>query len=260
LSYILVDVVGTFHWGFSIQSPEASKAQLPLSVPPPTTLVGALSYPLFRTYREYRGETLMEEGKLYSITKLLYDFIECTSIAFEGEYSGYPWQDISKLVTVVWHYHRKNRRGIPKYETGALPTGKVYTQGRAKIIYVLREGFVEKEKLESAAWQITRIGSKESIFSVEKIRVSEVEPKITEGKIKTRFYFPMELAKEGGIYQMYFLQEFWIGGYGEEKARKQIYVVPGQQSPLDSYIIDVEPRKKVKYYVSDGDNVLAGFG
>lgn len=258
MSFIFVEVTGTFHWGYSIQSPRSSKGQIPLLLPPPTTLVGALAYPLLRKKPDGPGEVIIDEsGKISSSSRKVYDSVVCAAIAFENGESAYAWHDISKLVTIQWHYHRADRRGVPKYETGALPLGKVYSQGKAKIIYVLKKGLHEQE-VESSAWQIARIGSKESIFSVENVKISKTEPKKSEEEIKTRFYFPIELVKQDKIGTPHFTQEFWVGGFSSQDLKPKVFVVPGTEAPIESRSIAVRPKKETVYFSSNGDTVLAG--
>jgi len=145
------------------------------------------------------------------------------------------------------------RRFLPKFRSGAIIVGKTYIYGGFVIAYLINEKRIQslignnwEEKLKFSAWNITRIGSKESIVSINDVRIIEAK-EVKENSVKTKFYFPSVCAKD--ILGNYYTESFWKGGWGRGDRMKMIeYVIPGSKSPLRSESIEVELSERAKAY------------
>jgi len=247
-----VRVEGRFHWGFWVRFPNTSKVQPSLAIPPPTTLIGSLTYPLFRDIPEL-GETRpvtheKDEGIISSAYLLNEAVVSCSIYLMD---SAYPVEDVNKYNTLF--FHRRERRHLPEYRSGIITCGKIlYPNGGVVIAYLLdpeklsallKSGF--KEKIENAAWQISRIGSKESIFSVDDVKIfNEILP--IKGTVKTKFYFPANVGKieEMDLGRCY-RENFWKGGWGDLDVLEFVeYIIPGEKIPIKSHSIRVNEVKE----------------
>ncbi len=241
-----------YHWGFWVRVPGTSKAQATLPIPPPTTIIGALTYPLARrgvlSIRGLRHEgdvVFDDKDGIMSPAWLLSKYIYAVA-GFDQNYTGYQWSDLSRCVTLLFQETTKGtdeekaaggRRYLMKYRMGALPVGKVYCpSGVLSMVLLVDEAASEvvegnlEDELRMAAWQMTRVGSKESIVSVEEVAVSRAKP-LDERFVKTRYYFPARLGevKEGS----YYTESFWRGGWGRRaRLEPEEYIVPGERVPL----------------------------
>jgi CRISPR-associated protein Cas5 subtype I-A len=153
------------------------------------------------------------------------------------------------------------RRFLPKFRTGAIQVGKTYFPGEFVAAYLLNEKRVTEvlagdlNKIVLAAWNITRIGSKESIVSINNVELLYAK-KLEEKNVKTIFYFPKELS--ANISGNYYIETFWEGGWGRDYYRKPVdYVIPGSKVPIESKEIEVElSDQAVAYRVKEENEVL----
>lgn len=256
-------IEGRYHWGYWVRIPSTSKIQPSFSLPPPTTLIGALSFPLIRKgLIKYEGQAIGEsipfsdsekEVSIKSSSTLLIQAVKACSAHLTGK--AMYWEDLNKYNTLLFQQFTRStdeekkaggRRYLKKYLTGALPTGKVfYPDGGLVIAYLLDETFMNallgafwKSSVEEACWSITRVGSKESLFSVRKVDV--IDLKETEGMIKTQFYFPSHIG-EVEDNQHFYRENFWQGGWGQRDYPKFVeYIVPGHKAPIKSESIMVK--------------------
>ncbi|MBS7629277.1 type I-A CRISPR-associated protein Cas5, partial [Candidatus Bathyarchaeota archaeon] len=142
-------VTVSLHWGFWSRAPSTSKMQPPLSIFPPTTLVGALAADLARRKTLKYGDSIVggefwhKNGQLFSLASLLDEAVVASAYFKDGS-MGFPYQDINKYVTL--HYHQTvldegvPRRYRPEFRMGAVPVGKVIaTRGIVSICYLLDE-------------------------------------------------------------------------------------------------------------------------
>lgn len=265
-----IKIEGEYHWGYWIRVPGTSKQQSTLPLPPPTTLIGALAFPLARkgllkvakSQDKISGETLLklEGGKPNprSVSSIFEGAVLGAAISISGK--AMTWEDINKYTTLHFQTTTKEkdeeklaggRRYLEKYKTGAISSGKVfYPKGRATVFYALDDETISKviqapweKHLEEACWAISRIGSKESIFSVSKVNFSELGNK-TGGVVKTRLYFPAA-AGEVAISEKFYRLTFWRGGWGREDPPVfSEYIVPGSRSPIASEAISVGVKGK----------------
>lgn len=269
-----------YHWGFWVREPGTSKFQGTLPIPPPTTIVGALAYPLarkgvlsFRGMRQEGDVVFDSERGLMSPAGLLEEYIYAAA-RFDSAHSfGYMWDDLSKCVTLLFQETVKDtneeeavggRRYLMKYRMGALPVGKVYyPSGRVSMVLLVKEEAKEvvagnlEDELRKAAWQMTRVGSRESIVSVDEVLVSKAKP-IKDRVVVTRYYFPARLGnvEEGNYYR----EAFWSGGWGRNVALKyEEYIVPGSRVPLMSGEVKVSLLNEGQAFEVNGE-VVVGYG
>ena len=260
-------VIGRFHWGYWIRGVEVSKLQYSLRVPPPTTLIGAISYPLFKIIGD-KGETL---SGLYSPVKKILDVVRHAVFSL-NDYGMYL-EDIN--VYILLHFQQLGgkeeferygtyRRYAMKYRTGAIKTGKIYApNAEFTIIYFIDEKAASKELgsdwdsiLTKACYEISRIGSKESIVSINKVLIYDVN-EIKSEKVETKFYFPLYAAIP--ILGNWFFEKFWKGGFGKDDLARPIeYVIPGILDPIHSELIKVKISDKGFVYSVDDEVVIIG--
>jgi CRISPR-associated protein Cas5 subtype I-A len=263
-SLIGLRVEVTFHWGFWVRAPFTSKYQESLPIPPPTTLIGALVEPLLTLgYIEgVKGELIVKEEvgdrkkkNLMSPIALFKDIIPSTSLYFKSKnVKGLRYEDINKYVTLHYHgIHREEpgkRRYAMEYRTGALHVGKVsFPSGEGTICYLINEGNAKKlmgmkwrDKVKSAAYNITRVGSKESIVNVERVDIIENVREIKiPSEIETKCYIPLKLIDQRSLEgAYYYIERFWIYGWSrEEEATYEDFVIPGVRLPIYSDCIKV---------------------
>jgi len=277
-------VEGIYHWGYWVRIPGTSKLQPSIPLPPPTTLMGALALPLVRNGLvkydgKAAGESIMQSNKQARGKKLGFEssvsLLEQTVCACSASLQGAAmyWEDINKYNTLLFQQFTRStaeerevggRRYLPRYLTGAITTGKVYyPSGGLIVLYLLDERVLGsmltppwKPKLEEACWTITRIGSKESLFSVRKVDLSR--PRETKGEVKTKFYFPSR-AGEVREDQNFYRESFWRGGWGRYDPPVFVeYVIPGQRTPIRSEPIVVKAVDKAYEFGPEEILLVAG--
>jgi len=234
-------------------------------VPPPTTLYGAISYPLIREKLvDLEGEVI---PGLFSPVKRIAEIFEAAAISIDSY--GYYFEDINSYILLHFHQFVKDeltglpRRYTPKYRKGAVVSGRIYApSGRFTVIYLVKSDEAEEmlgnnwmNKLSIAAWMICRIGSRESIVSIDKVSFHNVEE--TSGEVTTKYYFP-QAAGEVLYDSPYFIETFWIGGFGRKDPAKTIeYVVPGERTPLRSREVPVRVYGRA-YKLDTGEVIVHG--
>lgn len=270
-------VRGRFGWGYSIKSLEVSKDQTPLSIPPPTTLIGALANSFFRVIGKETGEVVTETIDRYeyigSPVAKFSRYFKVAAITMEDS-RGIPYKDINRYVTLHFHRTSKNRRYQPEYMMGAILNGRVYCPGcKFTVIYIfdiskLREEYgsgIDKYLL-IAGWEIDRIGSKESIVEILNSKLLDVRV-INNTQVTTRYYFPYRsFEKIVSRASPHFTEHFWNGGYlrlmrkskGRSSAQGvdvevEVYLIPGTPYPVSSSNITIElSREGIAYEAYDG--------
>jgi len=230
-------VSGVLHWGFVSQVVPFSKTRLAFKAPPPTTLVGALAYPLRRLFNmsENRGETSgaedLREVVLWSTAKLS---LKLSKVI-----------DVSKI---YWYDRHPERR---KADIDAVATEKIYVSSfndaTLDLGYVINgiaaeDLFGEKWKniLETGAWGISRVGQKESLYTVNQTTLTKLEL-IKASVVECGFYLPYRLVEnieEGSFFVEYFVPENTkIADYVDVK--KEAYLIPVANN-------DLKPKIKIK--------------
>ena len=168
------------HWGYALRLVPFSKSKPALPVPPPTTFIGALAYPLNvilgmpENYGEVSGADRYRSIFVSVNAKI-----------------NVPIIKYGDLTRVFWY--RKEEKTV---QSDAISLEKVYSAsdgGSIDVIYIVNENEVERivgdlSTLKLAAWGISRIGSKESIVSVENVELRKAES-IDCDIIETDYYF-----------------------------------------------------------------------
>jgi CRISPR-associated protein Cas5 subtype I-A len=233
-------------WGYSVREPNVSSVQPSLELPPPTTVVGALSYGLAKTLGLNYETVIVRSGKKPGVTTLsemLWGTVLYSGASVEA-YS--PYTDINRLMIRI--YQRKARREMPEYKFGAIAVGKVQASGLIKALVAFDEeklakllgdlgwkGTVERALTESA-YRVTRLGAKEGIVAVESVDVGEAK-KVEGREFLSSFYQPFDAVQVSAFDEVECPQGFprwrflraWEGGFtapGEE--RVYLYPVCGQ--------------------------------
>ncbi|MEM2107155.1 MAG: type I-A CRISPR-associated protein Cas5a [Candidatus Bathyarchaeia archaeon] len=257
-------VTASLHWGFWSRAPSTSKVQPSLPVFPPTTLLGALAADLARRTAlrfddlTVGGEFWHKNGQLFSLASLL-DEAVVASAYFKDGTMGFPYQDINKYVTL--HYHQTVLTdGIPrryhyKFRMGAVPVGKIVaSKGLVSICYLLDEQKCMKllhddwkRNITLAAFNIERLGSKESIVSVESVDL--ITPiKLQDKAIRTCLYFPVRSVEENSVEGEFYTETFWKGGWlmgGSPQFEE--YIIPGRRLPVRSGIVSARLKSGEAY-------------
>jgi len=191
-------IIARVHWGYSVRTFPASASQRSFTVPPPTTIIGALAYAyatvndINREYSEkdspfttYTTEFIEEYGVKYATVHLLESVGEHVfqTIRYFTMPVQLPITDIEKFSS-----HMRISEMF-----GPIQIGYVAYPQLNLILLTLSE----KEIPKKVAWSLTRIGSKESIIYVESVTQGEVELKElalgSEYMINT--YYHSDLAK-----------------------------------------------------------------
>jgi len=260
-----------FAWGYSVKAKKVSKAQHAHALPPPTTLIGAISKWLAKTLG--KGEIVESEGKLASTTKDYAHMFKAASAFIEPNTDGSAsfgkyWED--PLRYQILQFQKSHRRADPNYRFGLVPAGKVYCPSAKMVIGYLVDESVAMQvlganwdrQLVNAAYSITHIGAKESIVAVEEVKLSASDP-IIDGEFDTRFYLPADSVAEvihvwPGPYRFVgtYVESFWKIGYEWGVELQSVdYIVPGSRDPLFSCRMKVKPARHVESYMVEEDGL-----
>lgn len=189
-------VVGVFHYVkvdikssgvTAIRSLPQSKLRMAYHYPPPGTLVGALAYPLIHLKKE-RKEIIYEGKKFKSAAEKVLPFVKWATLSVSGRPKVY-----GTLLKVNRLYRGEVGSGVTAFPFSLSYGEKEY---RLTGVYLIdgeslkRHGYTLKEVLR-AAWGITRIGSRESIVSVESVESGSAKFE-QANEAETRFALPLE--------------------------------------------------------------------
>lgn len=233
------------HWGFAVSHPIKAKAKPSYLLPPPTTLIGALSY------GDFRGlESDLLGNYMGSPAYKLQAKIRGAFASFSKGFSGAYIEDIIR--NVAYYYERYKDRS---HWYNVISTGKVYAPGQEINVVYLTDSLSEDE-LKRLSWSIIRLGCKECLVSVKDVEVGEA--KEAKGRIRTSYYFPADvnlLSSQSSV----IIVDFWdSSGYlWRGKANKDNwvkYAMPRPGFPL--LRSEVEVDAKLAYQVGDEYVVL----
>jgi len=199
-------VTGEFHWGYSIRAVSESAAAHPYMVPPPSTLIGALSYGLTRV----RGlsECTNIEGKLASRTLEAYSIVSWATFGLQDERKemaivAHGYSDPVRLFRLPYQRGARHEWAQRDMWFGVAAHGKTYyPTGGFKILYLIRKREAEEilggdyqEILLRSCASICRLGSREGLVSIESVELSEDLQRINP-PARTSLYFPARLVVE----------------------------------------------------------------
>ena len=186
-----VRVVLDLHWGFSIKQPYFSAAQPSYPVPPPPTLIGAVSYP----YSLFYGfpELVVNGDQIYSSAVRLLDAVAWVALRLIDIDPRWllETRDISRVLIASYvrsdHVYPQSSMlwAVQVHGKIFLPSYKVDT------VYLVPED--RASELLRAAWGVARLGVKEALVSVRTATLHEVRPVQTHN-VRTRYSFPRRLA------------------------------------------------------------------
>ncbi|WP_231845584.1 type I-A CRISPR-associated protein Cas5a [Pyrococcus abyssi] len=194
----------------ALRSLPQSKMRNALRYIPPSTLIGAIAYPLFHI-AGYRGETLIDRRNPRSAADKIKDLFLWVTV--KGSIKPIIYGSILKI--------NRLHRGSVESAVTSFPFAVMYGEQDYSIsfVYLLKEEAVANstytlKDFERAAWGISRLGSRESIVSVESVKSGKA--KIREGKeARTSYAFPFagkEVEGEGTL-QAVFDWRRGIGSY-----------------------------------------------
>ncbi|MGC9113017.1 type I-A CRISPR-associated protein Cas5a [Acidilobus sp.] len=231
------------HWGFAVSHPIKARAKPSYLLPPPTTLIGALSYGAFRGLdSDFLGEYVGSPAyKLQSKIKGAF-------ASFSKDFSGTYIEDIVRNVT--YYYERYKDRS---HWYNVVPTGKVYSPGQEiKVVYLADS--LSSGELARLSWSIVRLGCKECLVSVKDVEIGEA--KEVKGKIATPYYFPADVKLLSSPLSV-IIVDFWdYNGYLWGKRAGWVkYAIPNPGFPLLRNEVEVDA--KLAYQVGDEYVVLS---
>lgn len=180
-----------FSWGYLIKPPYLSLGGHSLPYPPPTTLIGALAYPYFK-YIGLNKEIEFINNKPHSSSVKLLEYVKYASMGYLNPMTT-QIVDINKYY--IFAYVRDDYRKDETRWTSVIGVGKTYVLSKAVVAYLVEREY--SELLSKIAWGISRIGSKESIVSVNKVYLI-TEPSVLKqtSKFETVFPTPASIVKK----------------------------------------------------------------
>ena len=183
-------IKGLHHWGFSIRVPLQSAAGKSYPVPPPSTIIGALAKPY----------CINEVG--YSTNNSLscvVNFIRRKILAKELKWVTYglikgaavPYSDLGRELRSP--YRQSGKRTI-KESFGVAAFGKTYSPSSVFVIIAVLDDQANDEEWVKLGWQMTSLGSKESIVTIMNVSINNLEQ--SKGELRNVItYFPTSCVK-----------------------------------------------------------------
>ncbi|RLF94554.1 type I-A CRISPR-associated protein Cas5 [Thermococci archaeon] len=209
---IAIKTIGEFHWGYSIRAVSESAAAHPYPVPPPSTLIGGLSYGLAKLSRLGESMEIKKEGAtvLASRTLSIYDAVTWVAFGFDHLNQGETiilaqgYSDLTRLFRLVYQRGDRHRWEQKDMWFGVAAHGKVYyPSGAFKIVYLIDEEQIKKsgmirdsidDALVKACLSINRLGSKESLVSIRSAEITK-DIRAVKPPASTSLYFPLALVE-----------------------------------------------------------------
>lgn len=177
-------ISGIHHWGFSVRAPRTSAGGDSYIVPPITTILGALSRGYCVDYAVKNNVSCTENFINEHIKDLFW-----VTYGTEDP-SLIPYSDLLREERVPYRQSKYRKIESSGDWFGVSAFGKVYgVNSTFKIALLLNTSDIEF--WSKIGWQITSLGSKESLVSVTDVKVADVsEPEDEESS--TIFYIPDE--------------------------------------------------------------------
>jgi len=202
-------VEARIHWGFSIRTFPGSATQHSHSIPPPTTILGALAYG-FTATGLIKNEIVEKNGILYSSAIEIVEDFWPIYITVSLKNLGVVPPKTLQMIKYLSAFYRawldiRERAGALALAELRSPIGIGYTVIPTTAI---RIAIISRKRMPSEAlWSIVRLGSKESIASVIAISTIEAEPIQPYNEVDTQFVFPAEIIREGEPQNLNYLRE-----------------------------------------------------
>ena len=234
------------HWGLSLTHFLFTKSRPALRIIPPTTMIGALAYPLARLagWPENNSSAISSADRLRMALKGVYYRVVKGALV--------PHAEVTK---VVWYKVREKR-----VVSDAAALQKIYAQPGTvlRVYYVFSIPLTvqllgeEWEKmLVQAAWSITRLGAKESLVSVIGVVASSVDV-IKVSETRTRATIPLDHVKSiKGDYVVSTVIDWRLANIGRYHGAPMTRVAqplgPLSQPPAEAPIVRL--REPIAYVV-----------
>jgi CRISPR-associated protein Cas5a/b/c len=220
MGFFYVKASLAFHWGHSSRKYISSKTRESYIIPPPTTLIGALSY----GYAKIKG--LSEESEGVSTAELFRENILSVNVRVLSPLTHYA--DLTR----IWWF--KEREKIVK--TDAVVIGKTYMGVKLEggvdleVVYVFNRNLkLEKQHIVEAAYSIIRVGGSRGLVSVNEVNYGEAS-ETSARVIRTKFSMWSDLADLETVKQP-LLKELVIdyrrakiGDYSNAPFREHVYM------------------------------------
>lgn len=231
-----VKVTMRLSWGFAIRKLFSSKSRESYIVPPPTTLIGALSYGYARLNRipEEEGNHSSAER----IRKLIYSLHEKINAPIA------QYADISKI---WWRYRARET----KYD--AVAVGKAY-KGVLRGYPDLEVMYIAREKdharvIASSAHSIIRIGGSYGLVSVEDVEYESLSC-VSEGEASTLYSFWEDLVLDGLsgdilVEDVVDYRKASIGSYDGSSLRRRVYPYSRSLMKPVEVRVKIDPRRAI---------------
>jgi len=162
------------HWGYSVKQPAFSASQPSFKLPPPTTLIGALA--AAAAMSEGWPEAYLEGDSVYSSAARILKTVPWATLrmlTMDPDLLA-ETRDLTRVL-IAPYVRRDNLYPGSPYIWAVQSHGKIYAPAAAlEVLYIVRDG--EADKLYKYAWGITRLGSKESIVSVNRVEALDASP------------------------------------------------------------------------------------
>ena len=249
------------HWGIVCRAVPFSKSRPSIYFPPPSTLIGALAYPLLR---QTGTPEILQKETFVSSADLLLNFIK--SVHLRPSYAYAVKSDISR---VYWVHHARREA-----KSDAVALEKVYTfpipsvkYPEMDVIFLVDASSAERslgsnwrKKLVSACWSIVRVGQKECIVSAENVKMQEAQ-EIGCDCIEISYYAPLEAIKrimpeDETEYQIIEYYNPWLSGIGDYAgAHRTSYIIPFSEKKLTPTVVKAEVSEDGVVF-SDGEDVI----
>nr|WP_169791811.1 type I-A CRISPR-associated protein Cas5a [Thermococcus celericrescens] len=200
-----------------------SKMRTALRYVPPTTLIGAIAYPLLHISGD-RRETIYERKTFKSKAESAMGLFKWTTIKTESKPKLYG--SLLKINT-IYQREKKVQSAVTSF-----PFAVLYgeSSNSLTVVYLideeaLSESTYSTKDLERAAWGITRLGSRESVVSAED--VNRGKAKIQEvNEAKTKYAFPFKGVDIRGKGTLQTVVD-WRSGIGDySNARRIVMFYP----------------------------------
>ncbi|MDI3476342.1 MAG: CRISPR-associated protein Cas5a/b/c [Thermococcaceae archaeon] len=198
-----------------------SKMRTALRYVPPTTLIGAIAYPLLHISGD-RGETIYEKKIFKSKAESVIGLFKWVTIKTEGRPKLYG--SLLKINTIY--------RGKVQSAVTSFPFAVFYgesTNSLTAAYFVdedaLSESTYSSKDLERAAWGITRLGSRESIVSVEDVKMGKAVFR-EANKVRTAYAFPFKGVNVHGKGTLQAVVDWRLGIGDYSNAKRMVMFYP----------------------------------
>lgn len=180
-------ISGIHHWGFSVRVPRTSAGGDSYIVPPITTILGALSRGYCVDYAVKNNVSCTENF----IKEYLHDLFWLTYGTEEP--SLMPYSDLLREERVPYRQSKYRKIESSGEWFGVSAFGKVYGANAVfKILLILNTDNIGL--WSKVGWQVTSLGSKESLVSITNVNVADVS-EADEEEFSTIFYTPDECLR-----------------------------------------------------------------